>query len=738
MDNLLRPLRPVEGANRGSQVQPSLRLEASPTGTATISPVSALPSTTAGTAGGTPPDPSKKLTCLQCRVRKVKCDGRQDVCRNCERLEFECSFQQQSRGQPAAQYAAKLPERRRRMQACLSCRSKKIRCLGELPECSNCIKKGLSCSYPEPRKKLPAATLGHGSDGYNNASSSVDHDGQSDLDIAGSTGEAALDQDTLSELVEDYFRHLYPLPSYAFLHKTTVVQRCQEGTIDTPLKLAICAITSLILRRTSLCHDIWIQLAEQSVLQQLAQPSIFRLQALLLILRYRIESGDFPTAFMLAALAARSAVGLRLNFERAELPPLAQEARRRLFWSLFLLDDFFCVGLREFELCPKETIHLQLPCDEELFKAGQHCRTGTLQQDPLEVPATIGLRGIFLRLVSTRREIMRFIRRVGLGELQSTSIVASLQRFEQELKCLRAGLSQSEQYSVVNLVNSQMQAQFVMLHLSWNQCYSDLYRQFLSGFSEAAPTPVLAGIPMENRHALQHRCKEHAEGIVQIVADFWNNCSRDSILERDTAVCAAEAARIILFLASTSNSRSAMETAIRKARACLDFIVHFFSHSEATKALRNKLETVIGRYSDRLAVQHMKAIREADPPEIRPTARVSQYANSRQRLSVQSLLLQSDFVDDSDQIAVDVSGGASQSARSAVRGGDAPVSNSGADVPNSDDRMSLDGVEEDPTTLHDLEGFEQVGDQLNPWMGFPGADDIYGIPGLSGDLDAEY
>lgn len=134
----------------------------------------------------------------------------------------------------------------------------------------------------------------------------------------------------------------------------------------------------------------------------------------------------------------------------------------------------------------------------------------------------------------------------------------------------------------------------------------------------------------------------------------------------------------------------------------------------------------------------MKAIREPDPPEIRPTARVSQYANSRQRLSVQSLLLQSDFVDDSDQIAVNVSGGASQSARSAIRGGEAPVSSSGADVPNSDDRMSLDGAEDDTTALRDLEGFEQAGDQLNPWMGFPGADDIYGIPGLSGDLDAEY
>jgi hypothetical protein len=228
------------------------------------------------------------------------------------------------------------------------------------------------------------------------------------LEVTGSTGEAALNDDTMNELVEDYFRHLYPLPSYAFLHKATVVQRCQDRTIDTPLKLALCAITSLHLRRTDLCHDIWVQQAEHSILQQIGRPSIFRLQALLLIVRYRIESGDFPTSFMLAALAARSALALRLNFERSELPPLAQEARRRLFWSLFLLDDFFCVGLREFELCPKDTIHLQLPCSEELFEAGQHCPTGTLQQNPLEVPATIGLRGIFLRLVSLRREVMRY------------------------------------------------------------------------------------------------------------------------------------------------------------------------------------------------------------------------------------------------------------------------------------------------------------------------------------------
>ncbi|KAI0126726.1 fungal-specific transcription factor domain-containing protein [Xylariales sp. AK1849] len=724
MDNILRPLRPVEGANEKTQSQ---------------SPVSAgfeiTPSAPHPTVRSS--DPSKKQTCLQCRVRKVKCDGRQKVCQNCERLEFECSFAQFT-GQSATQYASKLPERRRRMQACLSCRSKKIRCLGELPECSNCSKKALVCSYPEPRKRIPAGGSSHGDD-YSMLA--AEQGGQSDdVDVSSSAGEVALDDDTLAELVDDYFHHLYSLPSYAFLHKASVVQRCQDRTIDTPLKLAICAITALLLRRTALCHDIWVQQAEQLILHQLGQPSIFRLQALLLIVRYRIESGDFPTAFMLAALAARSAVGLRLNFERSELSSLAQEARRRLFWSLFLLDDFFCVGLREFELCPQETIHLQLPCDDELFETGQYCRTGTLQQDPLEAPATIGLRGVFIRLVAIRRQVMRFIRRVGLGELQPASIAASIQLFEQQLKCLYAGLSQSEQYSVFNLANSKLQIQFVMLHASWNQCFCDLYRLFLTGYSEAAPSPVLAGIHPGNREVMQRRCLEHAENIIQIVEDFWNNGNRYSILERDTAVCALEAARIVMYGASVSSSGASMNTAIRKARSCLDMITHFFAHSAATRAMKNKLERVIGSYSARLALQHKEALREPDPPGPRPSTKVSQYANSRQRLSVQSLLLQSDFVDDSDQIAVPPSKRTDGSFQNA----DAETTSRGStlnytsDVPPLDDRMSLDGVPEETVTPRGGEANDDVGLVLNPWMGFPGKDDVYGIPGLSGDLDEEY
>lgn len=169
--------------------------------------------------------------------------------------------------------------------------------------------------------------------------------------------------------------------------------------------------------------------------------------------------------------------------------------------------------------------------------------------------------------------------------MQSASITTSIQRFEQQLKVLQAGLSQSEQYSAFNLANCNMQIQFVMLHLSWNQCFCDMYRAFLSGYSEAAPLPVIAGIHPGSREAMQRRCLEHAENIIQIVTDFWNNCSRDFVLERDTAVCAFEAARIVMFLASVSGEGMSMDGAIRKARFCLEMITHFFSHSAATQAL---------------------------------------------------------------------------------------------------------------------------------------------------------
>ncbi|KAI0434906.1 hypothetical protein F5Y09DRAFT_155196 [Xylaria sp. FL1042] len=628
---------------------------------------------------------TKRATCSQCRVRKVRCDGREGLCQNCDRLGFECSFQQSPSRSPSRYL--KLPERRRRMQACIPCHLKKTRCHGEVPSCFNCARKGRECTYPAARKQgvgvgattAPAAAL----DGEERSSTTpeqemsarhpipvADPEDPSSLEPGVSTAEKVSgpslpDAAMVAEHIDSYFDYLYPLPFFSFLHKPTVIRRCRDGTVNEPLKFAICAVTSLHLRRAALSHPTWAQEAEQLILQQIGRPSIFHLQALLLVIRYRIESGEFPTAFMLAALAARTAVALRLNYERSELAFVAQEARRRLFWALYLLDDYFCVGLREFELCPEETIYLELPCREEIFEAGQQRQTGTIRPTASDNVAAMGLRGVYVRLISTRRAIMRFNRRVGLGEESPSTIGDRIQQFEQELACLQAALNPEHQYSVTNLASCAWPAQFVMLHMSYYQCYCDLYRMFLTGYSEAAPSRLLANIRPQDRIAMQEQCLQHAENIIRILGDFISHNPGEShgrsrllLLERDAAVCAFESARLVMFGARLPCATSTLEVAIHKARGVsLYFITNLFQYSASTRPLSVALEHLISSYSSRLAGQTQSQTRtqethsEPESAAPRSSSKISQYASSRQRLSVQSLLLQSDFTDDSHEIA---------------------------------------------------------------------------------------
>ncbi|KAJ3570730.1 hypothetical protein NPX13_g5634 [Xylaria arbuscula] len=484
-----------------------------------------------------------------------------------------------------------------------------------------------------------------------------------------------LDDATVTRCLEDYFEHLYPLPFFAFLHKPTVTRRCRDGTVNEPLKFASkeTAAQQLCLR----CH--------------VAAPPAYNTSPPLgkeggaahspahrapIYLSFTGSTPYHPLPNRKRRVPycfSRTAVALRLNYERAELAFVAQEARRRLFWALYILDDYFCVGLREFELLPEETIYLQLSCREEIFEAGEPCQTGMLRPSASDNVAAMGLRGAYLRLISTRRAIMRFNRRVGLGEESPSAIGHRIHRFEQDLACLQAALSPEHQYSISNLSSCAWPAQYVMLHVSYYQCHCDLYRMFLNGYTEAAPSIFLASIRHQDCIAMQAKCLEHAENIIRILGDFVAGHTRDSpnssqllLLERDAAVCAFESARLVMFGARLPCATSTLEDSIYKARGIsLYFITEFFQYSASTRPLIVALETLISSYSKRL-------VRQAQPdtriqgahtelePELEPAAprssNISRQASSRQRLSVQSLLLQSDFADDSHEIAGPSSG----------------------------------------------------------------------------------
>ncbi|KAI1823023.1 hypothetical protein F4861DRAFT_353737 [Xylaria intraflava] len=732
----------------------------------------------------------KRSTCLQCRVRKVRCDGREGLCQNCSRLGFECSFQKVSSESSQGRYAPKLPPSRRRMQACAPCHLKKTRCRGELPRCSSCVRSGRDCIYPTTvrRQNVPPSTSTSASIPTTTAAAVPADDRSSDpgretpaqqMTVVNDESPApASAEPTMAaeKQIEDYFDHLYPLPSFAFLHKQTVIRRCRDGTMNEPLRLAICAITALHLQRTWLPHDVWAQQAEQLIIQQIGRPSIFHLQALILVVRYRIESGEFATAFMLAALAARTALALRLNYERAELAFVAQEARRRLFWALYLLDDYFCVGLREFELCPEETIHLQLPCREALFEAEMPCRTGLLRPMGGDDVSAIGLRGVFMRLTSVRRAIMRFNRRVGLGEESASTISDSIRRLERDLAHLQGAVGLEGRYSGSGPAACKWPAQFVMLHMSYHQCYCDLYRMFLNGYSEAAPSGLLASLRAQDCIAMQAKCLEHAEDIIRVLADFTQSHAGDNgrllLLERDAAVCAFESARLIMFGTRLPCATSTLQSSIQKAEGIsLVFITKFFPHSASTQPLKSALEHLIATYKtpDPAPLNGQTPQIPPSEPEFEPepepepvpavphtSGKVSQYASSRQRLSVQSLLLQSDFADNSHEIVGSGDGDAAPlipllppllptittaitpptttttPPTTATTTTTTTITTTTPVIPDQDPARQ---PRRQPRTITIDACREDAGLIFNPWMGFAGTEELYGFPG---GLSEEY
>ncbi|KAF4453011.1 hypothetical protein F53441_4242 [Fusarium austroafricanum] len=483
-------------------------------------------------------------------------------------------------------------------------------------------------------------------------SSNIASSPQSNILVSADESTPSLSDENVLSLVNQYFDRMSPLPSFCFLHQATVIQRCHDKTIDRALQLALYAITAVYFHKYPEERDSWADEGERLLLDRLDQPSIFKIQASLLLIRYRAAVGQFPRAFIMAGLAARWAAALRLNYEHSKLSPVAQEVRRRTFWSLTLLEDTFCVGLKEFELFDPDTIYLQLPCEDVDFHQERPTATGYLQPGKGLEPEVLGSRAAFVRLAFIRRNIMRLNRRISLKEVNLPELFSSMEKFQNDLLRLRTKLAPCDQYPSVYPQGVHLSPQYFIMHMSWHQCHCDLYRIFVAEYFPFTPHVTIEDVSPSERALMKDKCLSHAEEIVKVLSDMVQHKDDKEILEFDAAVCAYHSARLILFGAYTGkdNSGLPMQMAISKAQLCLDIIAKYFDFSEQLKAMRQELERFIQQHKTWLESSHNRPITTADPTS-KPSSKLSKDAYIRQRLAIHSLLRQSDFVDDSRDAA---------------------------------------------------------------------------------------
>ncbi|RYO97562.1 hypothetical protein DL765_011163 [Monosporascus sp. GIB2] len=491
-------------------------------------------------------------------------------------------------------------------------------------------RRGCECVYPTPKRSLQhppsqPSSLGCGEPQHNPASTQ---------------GSGFTITKEMMSLIDIFFERIYPLPSYSFLHPATTKRRFREGRGHYILALAISALTAALdedqdPNRTS----AWIQAAEQIIWEQLASPSVSRLQALVLIIHYRMVTGEFKRAFMLVAIAARSAAAMLLNHERPDMDRISQEVRRRLVWSLKIVERYFSVGLPEFELCPLETIFLQLPSTEEDFGADQSGELGSYS--------------LHVRLEAVRRDIMKLTRSVALCDQPFPMLVELVRRFEQDLREILSQMPDGAELTAVQvaeLLKNPWMPRRVLLPISWHQAHCDLYRLLLRGYPEAAPKVVLDALDPSHTATAESECLKHSTAIIQTLTNLNQQSTSRHLLEFDMAICGYHASRLLLFISrlGTSKDRPAAEFVMSRVDLCLAALRRFFSSSELVKPIIEELQAWNRKFH-----QHKLGVSRPSSPHLSPSRgdgqrKLSMAARTRQRLAIHSLLRQAGFSDGED------------------------------------------------------------------------------------------
>lgn len=391
---------------------------------------------------------------------------------------------------------------------------------------------------------------------------------------------------------------------YSFLHRASLMEQYHAGKVDRPLLLALIGITSCLtdmgpgMREYG---DRCIDEAERLVFADYARPSTIKIQALVFMIKHRILSHRFPSAFFLLSLASRYAASLRLNYESPNLCFLAQESRRRLMWSLFCIDAGVAGGFPDFALWNEESIHVSLPCNERNFEFDLPQPAEKLIPDTQSTPHTedIGSLALHIRIQHIRKKVSEFTKGVlRTKDMHAARMQTRVLTLHQELDDFASQLPASFQFSEASLrlrAYSPRLCVYVMIHLWWRQCHLDLYRIGLAGLREALPRHVLENLPESFLEHCQRQCVDHATAITSIFSSTQKLHAKMAA-DLDLALCAYQAARILTYAYHTNAEKFDLsaDTVLDRTGVCLQAIREYCT-GKASHGIKSDLEKLVAQ-----------------------------------------------------------------------------------------------------------------------------------------------
>ena len=338
----------------------------------------------------------KRIACVLCRKRKLKCDGDRPKCKTCERLGHICEYnEERKKSGPKRGYVKLLEARLKQVENLLETKdvpatggaepeSDKTMLQAEPLPTTNAMNIDMDPSFTDP-------TLIGGPpfsfDGTDNFSWEM---------IGLGLDEALPTQDVVDELNEIYFKKIHP--SLPMIHR---------GRFLLSMDLAPHMRPAVCLRYAMWCHAATVTPAYEGLAEHFYQrarryaeqdemkghgESIITLghcQAWTLLACYEFRQIYFPRAWMSIGRAARLALMMGLHRQdrvgldvKQTLPPprdwTDREERRRTFWMAFCQDRYASIGTGWPMVIDEQDILTNLPASEEAFIRGTAEQTGQL------------------------------------------------------------------------------------------------------------------------------------------------------------------------------------------------------------------------------------------------------------------------------------------------------------------------------------------------------------------------
>ncbi|KOS46550.1 hypothetical protein ACN38_g2501 [Penicillium nordicum] len=370
----------------------------------------AAESTTTG-EGNFVPRP-KRIACVVCRRRKLRCDGRRPSCGTCSRLGHECSYDEvRKKSGPKRGYVKQLEARLAQVETLLK---------GQDPEPTQ------RTSPPQPLENAFTAPIADesilnlpdlsGLGGLEGIGENMDNSyststapsagmlfpsppttqggGNSQWDLISLGLEEPLpSQDVIDELDALFFEKIYPM--MPIIHRPRYYAALNLAPNMRPpicLRYIMWCNAASVSDKYFFLHNHFYQrarkYAEADEMKGFGENivSLAHCQTWIFIGTYEFRMIYFPRAWLSVGKAARLALmlglnrldGVGLDVKQSILPPkdwTEREERRRVFWGAFATDRYSSVGTGWPMLIDENDVMTNLPASEEAFTKSKPQRT---------------------------------------------------------------------------------------------------------------------------------------------------------------------------------------------------------------------------------------------------------------------------------------------------------------------------------------------------------------------------